>query len=77
MSTKDIVKRIIYEGRNWTLYDWKEFRYLDGYWSIRDDYVRRLNNVEQKKDWTTYNALERDFKIWKLKGMIKFNKNKL
>jgi|14BtaG_2_1085337.scaffolds.fasta_scaffold162614_2 hypothetical protein len=77
MSTKDIVKRIIYEGRNWTLYDWKAFRCLDEYWSIRDDYVRRLNSLEQKKDWITYNALERDFKIWKLKGMVKFNKNRL
>jgi len=75
MTTKNIVKRIIKEAWDWTLWDWKKFRSLDNYWDIRDDYVRRLNKLERKEDYFLHDKLENEFKLWKLKKMIKFNKN--
>jgi len=75
MTTKNIVIRIIQEAWDWTLWDWKKFRSLDNYWDIRDDYVRRSNRLLQKKDYSKHDKLENDFKLWKLKKMIKYNKN--
>ena len=75
MTTKNIVKRIIKEAWDWTLWDWQKFRSLDNYWDIRDDYVRRLNKLERKEDYFLHDKLENEFKLWKLKKMIKFNKN--
>ena len=75
MTTKNITIRIIQEAWDWTLWDWKKFRSLDNYWDIRDDYVRRSNKLLQKKDYSRHNELENNFQLWKLKKMIKFNKN--
>ena len=75
VTTKNITIRIIQEAWDWTLWDWKKFRSLDNYWDIRDDYVRRSNKLLQKKDYSRHNELDNNFQLWKLKKMIKFNKN--
>ena len=73
VTTKNITIRIIQEAWDWTLWDWKKFRSLDNYWDIRDDYVRRSNKLLQEKDYFRRDKLENDFKLWKLKRMIKYN----
>ena len=76
MNTKNISQRIIHEAKGWTLWDWKKFRCLDGYWDINDDYVFRLNKLSQEKDYFRRDRLENEFKLWKLKRMIKYNTKK-
>ena len=73
MTTKNISQRIIHEAKDWTLWDWKKFRSLDDYWDINDDYVFRLNKLLQEKDYFRRDKLENEFKLWKLKRMIKYN----
>lgn len=58
---EDLTRDIIYQTRDWTLWDWKRFRAKDNYWFVKDESVRQGKELQ--------------FKEWKLSKIIKHNNN--
>lgn len=73
MNTEQAIKEIIKETIHWTLYDWKDFRRNYNYWDINDDYLKKLNSL--KINANEYKMLMNEYKNWKLRCVIKYNKD--
>jgi hypothetical protein len=69
MNSKWVVERISELTKDWTLEEWRNFRSLNKYWEVRNNFYKSYFNSNTNK---FNNYVEPKWLAWKLEALVEY-----